>query len=66
MILSFVLEPLTNAAEASRRAAEIGQATPNKLTRALRFLRQPSRPSAPRPVANSGRAAGSGVAGVAC
>jgi len=29
---------------------------------AFRFLRQPSRPSAPRPPANSGRAAGSGVA----
>ena len=28
----------------------------------LRFLRQPSRPNAPRPVANSGSAAGSGVA----
>ena len=28
----------------------------------LRFLRQPSRPIAPRPVAKSGRAAGSGVA----
>jgi hypothetical protein len=28
---------------------------------AFRFLRQPSRPKAPRPVAKSGRAAGSGV-----
>jgi hypothetical protein len=28
---------------------------------AFRFLRQPSRPIAPRPVANSGRAAGTGV-----
>jgi hypothetical protein len=28
---------------------------------ALRFLRQPSRPIAPRPVANNGRAVGSGV-----
>ena len=28
---------------------------------AFRFLRQPSRPNAPRPVAKSGRAAGSGV-----
>jgi hypothetical protein len=27
----------------------------------LRFLRQPSRPNAPRPVAKSGSAAGSGV-----
>jgi hypothetical protein len=29
---------------------------------AFRFLRQPSRPNAPRPVAKSGRAAGNGVA----
>jgi hypothetical protein len=28
---------------------------------AFRFLRQPNRPIAPRPVAKSGRAAGSGV-----
>ena len=28
----------------------------------FRFLRQPSRPNAPRPVANSGRVAGKGVA----
>ena len=34
-------------------------------TAAARFLRQPSRPSAPRPVAKSGRAAGTGVAVVA-
>jgi hypothetical protein len=31
---------------------------------ALRFLRQPNRPIAPRPVAKSGRAAGNGVTGV--
>ena len=30
-------------------------------TIAFRFLRQPSKPNAPRPVAKSGRAAGSGV-----
>jgi len=29
----------------------------------FRFLRQPSRPIAPRPVAKSGKAAGRGVAG---
>jgi hypothetical protein len=31
---------------------------------AFRFLRQPSRPSAPRPVAKSGRAAGNGVVAI--
>ncbi len=31
-------------------------------TYCFRFLRQPSRPNAPRPDANSGRAAGTGVA----
>jgi hypothetical protein len=30
---------------------------------AFRFLRQPSKPNAPRPEAKSGRAAGSGVVG---
>jgi hypothetical protein len=30
---------------------------------AFRFLRQPNKPNAPRPVAKSGKAAGSGVGG---
>ena len=34
--------------------------------RAFRFLRQPSRPIAPRPVAKRGRAAGTGVATSSC
>jgi hypothetical protein len=35
--------------------------TERAYARAFRFLRQPSRPSAPRPEANSGSAAGTGV-----
>jgi hypothetical protein len=38
------------------------QVKTNQLARHFRFLRQPSRPNAPRPEANSGRAAGKGTA----
>jgi hypothetical protein len=43
------------------RPSCIGVADDQATACAFRFLRQPSRPNAPRPVAKSGRAAGMGV-----
>jgi hypothetical protein len=60
-----------NRKTASRRSLEIQYQSGLLIQRAVvaaalfRFLRQPSRPNAPRPVTKSGRAAGSGVADTA-
>jgi hypothetical protein len=57
----FMIRSRTGWCSGIRRATGERYATLNKLTRAFRFLRHASRPSAPRPVAKSGRAAGTGV-----
>src|ERR1019366_9996834 len=52
----------TNRKTASRRSLRNRIRCFDQAASAFRFLRQPSRPNAPRPEAKSGRAAGRGVA----
>ena len=70
--LTWILLPYASAVNASEAAGTLAQKQKGRLAAAiprvllatacaLRFLRQPNKPSAPRPEAKSGRAAGSGV-----